>query len=102
MSGTQTPWGRAVAVYKDRNDFYDDYPHLELGWNLETHIGTAPLGADLAPGDRWLGTFCYPGTGPHEEATGVAIAFDHQTGEIHVLKPGVNFTQAEQLFQRVK
>lgn len=97
-------WGTPLSTFQNRNDFYAAYPHLLTGWgNLKDHPGRAPLGLDVLNDRDSLVILCAPlqqaGARPSSGVTGVAIEFDHKTGEIHVLEQNITFADAENRFK---
>lgn len=98
-----TPFGNAIASYPSKQEFYNAYPELAEGWDVEGHPGAAPLGYDLVPGggnqDRqWLVTFCTAERNTHGlriSGRGTVVAFDRESSILHVLAPNIEFEDAE-------
>ncbi|MFF7684509.1 hypothetical protein ACFZA2_17295 [Microbacterium sp. NPDC007973] len=99
-----TPWGQPLATFDNRDDFYGAYPQLLEGWTVAKHQTRAPFGVDVDFKDDFLVTLCAPeqqaGAYPMSAVTGVATAFDQETGEIHVLAENITHADAVQRFTR--
>ena len=99
-----TPWGAPLETFDNRDDFYAAYPQLASGWNVADAPGSAPLGPDVDNQDDYLVTVCAPSAQatayPMSGVTGVATAYDHRTGQIHVLDTNITHADAERRFTR--
>lgn len=81
----ETPFGRALATYDDRDAYYADHPQNAPGWDVEGHVGDAPLGWDIQIEKRkdWLLVFCCPFTdasGP--SSNGDVVAYEAATDKV--------------------
>lgn len=96
-----TPYGPALATFPDKAAFYDANPHAAKEWDWKTHPGSAPLGSDVF-NDRtgYLVTVCHPNLGLGKDGgAGPVVAFEHKTGEIHVLANSMTFNEARSKFR---
>lgn len=88
-----TPFGPSLSFFADKAAFYAAHPQAAQGWDWRTHPGSAPLGSDLFKTDRWFIVVCHPADA--DSQPGPTVAFDRQTGEIHLLAPSLTYEQAQ-------
>ncbi|MBK4120919.1 hypothetical protein [Kocuria rhizophila] len=102
----ETPYGQAIdGPYVSKQQFYDAYPAVAVGWGWEKHPHAAPLGDDLKGATRdeedpnfrenWLLTFCRASDSvPNRSPKGVVTAYKRDTEEIFVVAKDLDWPTA--------
>lgn len=110
MAYMETPFGKTLKVYEDKQSFYKSFPEAGEGWNLQEYPGKSPLGIDLFDGSpeddpRWVVTFCAPKKAVEFEETPSGswpvVAFDRNSGDIYLLAESVAFEQAKNSYDHL-
>lgn len=96
-----TPWGKPLATYASRADFYTARPDLAKGWTIPKRSHDGPLGFDVHNSDDFVITLCTPEADSRRDVdsvTGVVTAFECETGEIHVIAEDMTHGDATRRF----
>jgi hypothetical protein len=101
-----TPFGDAIHIFPNREEFYRENPSALEGWNLKYEVGTSPMGEDLSrvregKKVRWLAIFCSPGPdveSEDEDPMGIITCYDQVTGTVYVLSEKIRESAAHLRF----
>lgn len=110
MGYMETPFGKTLGVFEDKQSFYDKFPETGEGWNLQEYPGKCPLGITLFDGNpeddpRWVVTFCAPRQEVELSETPAGewpvIAFDRNSGDIYLLAESMPFDRAKSSYDHL-